>query len=79
MLQTGEQAKSFTLQSLDGIAYSQNNHPSLLIFFETDCPTCQLTFPYLERLANIYKSELIDIVGISQDGEEATRGFVETL
>ena len=77
MLQTGEQAKSFTLQSLDGIAYSQNNHPSLLIFFETDCPTCQLTFPYLERLANIYKSELIDIVGISQDGEEATRGFVE--
>ena len=77
MLQIGDQAKSFTLLNLDGNAWSQSNEPSLLIFFETDCPTCQLTFPYLERLASIYKSEAIEIVGVSQDSEKATREFVE--
>src|SRR5271170_3618425 len=28
------------------------NGPTLAVFFETDCPTCQMTVPYLNRLAN---------------------------
>ena len=75
MLQLNDNAKTFTLSSLDGSPYSQGSDAALLIFFETDCPTCQLTFPYLERLAKNYPS--FNVIGISQDNETATREFVE--
>ncbi len=74
MLQIGEQAKSFTLPNINGSPYSQGSGAALLIFFETDCPTCQLTFPYLEKLAKIY--DVFTIIGISQDDEIATQEFV---
>ena len=48
---------------------------ALLVFFETDCPTCQLALPYLNAL----KAESIQVIGLSQDGEAATREFVRQL
>ena len=55
MLQTGEQTPSFTLSLLDGGKWrypgDAGQQPVLLVFFATDCPTCQLTLPYLNRLA----------------------------
>jgi peroxiredoxin len=75
MLQLNDTAKTFTLSSLDGSPYSQGSDAALLIFFETDCPTCQLAFPYLEKLVKHF--ETFKIIGISQDNETATREFVE--
>src|ERR1700731_760455 len=48
---------------------------TLLIFFETDCPTCQLALPYLNPLAKAP----IQFIGISQDDEASTREFVRQL
>jgi peroxiredoxin len=48
---------------------------ALLVFFETDCPTCQLALPYLNSLAKAP----IQLVGISQDDEASTREFVRQL
>jgi len=48
---------------------------SLLVFFETDCPTCQLALPYLNSLAQAS----IQLIGISQDDEASTREFVRQL
>jgi peroxiredoxin len=48
--------------------------PALLVFFETDCPTCRLTIPYLNRLVGNVR-----VIGISQDPEGATEAFVESL
>ncbi|HKD45803.1 MAG TPA: TlpA disulfide reductase family protein [Candidatus Angelobacter sp.] len=48
---------------------------ALLVFFETDCPTCQLALPYLNRLT----ADSLDIIGISQDGDKATREFVRQM
>src|ERR1700756_2448371 len=48
---------------------------ALLVFFETDCPTCQLALPYLNGLNN----EAVQVIGLSQDDENATRQFVEQL
>ena len=80
MLDTGNQAPSFSLSRLDGALSRFDSRtqakPSLLVFFETDCPTCRLTIPYLNRLV----SELGDepsILGISQDSEKSTRELVE--
>lgn len=49
--------------------------PALLVFFETDCPTCQLTLPYLNAL----NGDSIQVLGISQDSEPATREFVRQM
>ena len=49
--------------------------PALLVFFETDCPTCQLALPYLNALAKAP----IRLIGISQDDEASTREFVRQL
>src|SRR5215475_2093953 len=77
MLRPGSQAPSFSLSELDGkVRQLRLNKPALLVFFETDCPTCQLTIPYLNRLAQALDGKA-EVIGISQDGEAATRELVE--
>src|SRR6266852_206508 len=49
--------------------------PTVIAFFETDCPTCQLALPYLNKLS----TSTVKVVGISQDGEGPTREFVRQL
>ncbi len=75
-IETGSRAPSFRLKSLAGGVVSLEEilakGPALLAFFKVSCPVCQLTFPYLERLA---ASSSLQIVGISQDDDNATRGF----
>jgi peroxiredoxin len=46
--------------------------PALLAFYKISCPVCQLTFPFLERLAG---GSSIQVVGISQDDLAATQEF----
>ena len=48
---------------------------ALLVFFETDCPTCQLALPYLNALGN----GSVQVVGLSQNDEASTRQFVQQL
>ncbi|MCL5746198.1 MAG: TlpA family protein disulfide reductase, partial [Acidobacteria bacterium] len=45
--------------------------PALIVFFETDCPTCRLAMPYLNALA----AASAQVIGISQDDELATSDF----
>ena len=46
--------------------------PTLVVFFETDCPTCRLTVPYLNKLVRSAR-----VIGISQDDQAATNQFKE--
>jgi hypothetical protein len=52
----------------------QPGKPFLLVFFEADCPTCQITLPYLNSL-----KDSIHTLGISQDDEPTTREFVARM
>jgi len=76
LLQTGARVPDFTLPRLDGGEASLReitaNGPALLAFFKVNCPVCQLTFPYLERL---HSPERLPVYGISQNGPEDTRDF----
>jgi peroxiredoxin len=73
---SGAQAPAFQLAGLDGAQHSLaeilKKGPALLAFYKISCPVCQLTAPYLERLA---ASESIQVIGISQDDDSSTRGF----
>jgi len=75
----GSVAPDFTLKSLDGKGFSLptalEKGPVLLAFFKIGCPTCQYTFPFIERLYQRFKGPNISIVGISQNGAEKTLNF----
>ena len=76
VLEAGARAPSFRLKDLRGATVSLeellSKGPVLLAFYKVSCPVCQLTFPFLERLA---ASSSIQITGISQDDLSATEGF----
>ncbi|HSB12718.1 MAG TPA: TlpA disulfide reductase family protein [Blastocatellia bacterium] len=79
MLEVGDQTPRFTLQSLGGADErfeAGQSKPRLLVFFETDCPTCRLAIPYINRLSRAL-GESADILGISQDPERPTRELIE--
>jgi peroxiredoxin len=73
----------FELPTMDGDRRSLNGAlaagPVLLAFFKVGCPTCQYTFPFLERLHGRFKAQGVQIWGISQDGEQDTRKFAQTF
>jgi peroxiredoxin len=81
MLKAGEQAPLFSLTDLDGDRWSLDRPgpPVLLFFFETDCPTCRLTVPYLNRLATALAGRPVGVVGISQDPVSPTLDFAREL
>jgi len=76
MAAAGATAPAFQLTGLDGAQHSLaeilKRGPALVAFYKISCPICQLTAPYLERLA---ASESLQVVGISQDDAGSTRGF----
>lgn len=75
MLPSQAQAPDFTLHSLDGaeVALQElwQTGPVLLVFFKDSCPTCQLTFPFLERL---HRGK-VKVMAISQDDAKDTAAF----
>ena len=77
MLQTGISSAVLPFTATANNFALRKHGPTLLIFFETDCPTCRLTIPYLNRLAK--EAGSASIIGISQDSEAATRDLVQQL
>src|SRR5882757_9567786 len=63
------------VQNAPAIPGLQPGKKAVVVFFETDCPTCQLALPYLNSL----KNDSIQVIGLSQDDERATREFVNQL
>jgi peroxiredoxin len=75
MLSSGSRAPQFTLIDLAGVPHSLAQTlargPVLLAFCKISCPVCQLTLPFLERMA----AGKLQIVAISQDDAAGTRRF----
>jgi peroxiredoxin len=64
--------KPFSLQE------SLARGPVLLAFFKVGCPTCQFTFPFLERIHQQLRSSGVQILGIVQDSAADATGFART-
>lgn len=50
--------------------------PVLLVFFHTTCPVCQMSLPFVDRLA---KGSGVRIVPVSQDDSDDTTDFAEAF
>ena len=74
MLQPGVSGPAIELNDLENRARSLHAElkrgPVVLAFFKISCPTCQLTFPFLQRL-----SGSANVVAVSQDDARDTRDF----
>jgi peroxiredoxin len=84
-LPAGTKAPDFSLPTAlgdkDGGRFSLHHAleqgPVLAAFFKVSCPTCQYTFPYLERLHQTHGDKKITIVGISQNSPADTTAFLK--
>lgn len=80
-LTAGMKAPDFSLPAVDGGKFSLQEAlqrgPVLAAFFKVSCPTCQYSFPFLERIHKAHGGKRITIVGISQNDQRDTRAFLK--
>jgi peroxiredoxin len=80
MLSVGAQAPDFTLSGIDGKQYSLaaalERGPLLAVFIQTACPICDLTMPYLNRLAQAYGGGY-QLWVISQNDQQASQRYAQ--
>jgi peroxiredoxin len=77
MKKAGDRAPEFALSDVDGAAVPiEKDKPTVIAFFKVSCPTCQYTFPFLDRLAKAHKNGA-RVIGVSQDPAKDTREFAK--
>jgi peroxiredoxin len=80
-LSAGKSAPAFSLKKTDGSQVSLDGAlkkgPVLAAFFKVNCPTCQFTFPFLERMYETFGDEKFTLLGISQNDAADTREFCQ--
>lgn len=78
-LSPGQNAPAVSLKGTDGkqasLADALKKGPVLAAFFKVGCPTCQFTFPFLERMYDTYGDSKFTLLGISQNDAADTREF----
>jgi len=80
-LTAGTKAPDFELKAMDGRRFVLSDElarrPVVLAFFKAGCPTCQYTFPFLERLNQAYGRKNVALVGVSQNDATNTAAFTK--
>jgi peroxiredoxin len=80
LLDTGALAPHFTLLGIDGREYSlpkdTAGQPAVLVFFKTTCATCDVAFPYINRLRHEYLDGWA-LWAIAQDSAAAAGAYAQ--
>jgi peroxiredoxin len=81
-LSAGANAPEIKLPTTSGEEFSlartrEASIPVVAAFFKISCPTCQYTFPYLERIYQAYPKDKVRLVGVSQNGKAETEVFMK--
>ncbi len=80
-LEPGNMAPDFILPEMAGTQISLREAlargPVLAAFFKISCPTCQYTFPFLQRLYEAHPHQAFTLVGISQNTRKDTAAFIK--
>ena len=76
MLDTGDCAPDFQLPDLSGAQRGLRSFAgtdrALIVFYKASCPVCQLTLPYLDRLA---QASALPTVFVAQDDAKVAARF----
>lgn len=77
----GARAPNFELPAIDGQRHSLKqalrDGPVLAAFFKVSCPTCQFTFPFLERMYENFGGGKLKFWAVSQDDKRDTGDFCD--
>lgn len=81
-LPIGTKAPDFELKDADGRPYRLSNAlargPVALVFYKSECPTCQFTFPYIQKIfVKGGRTAGWTLWGISEDDARETRRFAK--
>jgi len=83
MLDVGERAPAFALADLEGqrhrLAEEPQQGPTLAVFWKSTCATCDLVFPYLQRLTETYGSGRWQLLAVAQEGPAESADFARRL
>ena len=76
MLQEKQVAPDFTLPRFGGGAAAphQEGKHAIVVFYKYNCPTCQFTLPYVQKIYDAY-GDAVNFVAVAQDGPEKTAEF----
>lgn len=78
MLTAGVKATAFSLEDVSGhkhtLAGILTRGPALIVFYKISCPVCQMSLPYLERIAR----GSLQVIAISQNDASGTVRFQKT-
>ncbi len=81
-LTAGKTAPTFQLATTTGerlsLPEALADGPVLLAFFKVSCPTCQFTFPFLERIYQQLREQGVQIWGVVQDKAQEGARFAAT-
>jgi thiol-disulfide isomerase/thioredoxin len=75
----GETLPPLALVDEGGAAFARPSGETLYVVFKTTCPTCELTWPYLDRIRRAAEGGGLRVVAVSQDPPGPTRAFGERL
>ncbi len=78
VLDPGSSFPSVSLRGADGRPAVIPGGETLWAFFKTTCPTCELMWPYLDRLAERFNGGA-SVIAVSQDEVAETQSFNERL
>lgn len=77
----GQKAPHFELAGTDGkkhgLEQALGRGPVLVAFFKVECPTCQYTFPFVERLYQQFRAQGVQIWGMAQDDARDSQRFAK--
>ena len=78
VLEPGASFPPITLKDAKGASLPKTESETLYVVFKTTCPTCEFTWPYLERLDERFRSAGpagLRIVAVSQDPPDKAAAF----
>lgn len=80
-LTAGKAAPAISLKSTDGssvtLAEALKKGPVLAAFFKVNCPTCQFTMPFVERIHAMYSGPGFTVLGVSQNDAAESKEFMK--
>jgi len=81
-LSVGSKAPDFELNDVDGRSYRLSEalaHGRVaLVFYKASCPTCQFTFPYIQKIFDrVGLREGFTLWAVSEDDADETKDFIQ--
>ena len=75
-LEVGAEIPDVALRTGAGTVETRGK-PAVLYFFKSTCPSCALSFPYIDRLDRAFSDDAVGVWGVSQEDLPTAHEFMD--